>query len=60
MQTSKKGAMISLSLGFFHRSAERWGPDWGPMNLLVSKNDLNSNACEAYWLPFTRSSAARR
>lgn len=55
MPVFNKGAIFSHSLAFFHRSAESWGPDWGPMNLLLSKKDLNSNACEAYWLPFTSS-----
>lgn len=52
--------MVSHSLAFFHRSAERWGPDWGPVNLLISKNDLNSSACEVYWLPFTAPAALHR
>ena len=59
MPAFNEGAMVSHSLAFFHRSAERWGPDWGPMNLLISKNDLNSNACEVYWLPFTAPAACR-
>lgn len=53
MPASKKGALISLVLGFFHRSAERWGPDWGPFKLLPSKRHFNSSFYRSYWLPFT-------
>jgi hypothetical protein len=53
MPAFKMGAMANQSPAFIHRSTECWGPDWGPLNLLISNIELNSIACVAYWLPFT-------
>ena len=54
---SPNGAMVSVRLVFFHGSAERRGPDWGPLNSCILENELYSIACVAYWLPFTAPAA---